>query len=407
LATDRLCYMRVRGLRVLEDARLDLVGLTVLIGENGTGKSSILEALEILRRVAASANSLQELYGIHGGVPQLLRSGAQRLVFEVGASGGTGPLVYEISFARVGDQLAIESERLDQGPVGDEPGPLHVLERVSGTTRVFDTAQRKLVDVRIPPDRPLLSSFGVLPPQPAIARMVSLLSRIRVHVPFDTTPPWISQDARRQRTPMRTSVVVEPAEGVTRLGANLANAWMRLRNEHDEAHWRDTMEYVRLGLGPDVESVQLRPDPGGGNIGLQVKFARVREPVPAHSLSDGMLAYLAFVALCRQGEEASLFAFDEPETHLHPLLLVRVLQMLDELAERRPVVLATHSDRLLDALAEPAAAAVLCELAGDRSTRLLRPDPAALGTWMERFRGIGHLRSEGYERQVFPTGAGS
>ncbi len=43
----RLAELRVRGLRTLADVMLDLGGLTVLIGDNGSGKSSVLEALRI------------------------------------------------------------------------------------------------------------------------------------------------------------------------------------------------------------------------------------------------------------------------------------------------------------------------------------------------------------------------
>jgi hypothetical protein len=37
--------------------------------------------------------------------------------------------------------------------------------------------------------------------------------------------------------------------------ANLANAYHALRTEHDEEHWRTIMDYVRLGLGDSVDSV--------------------------------------------------------------------------------------------------------------------------------------------------------
>ena len=46
---DRITRLYVEGLRTLADLSLPLDGLTVLIGENGSGKSSILEACEILR----------------------------------------------------------------------------------------------------------------------------------------------------------------------------------------------------------------------------------------------------------------------------------------------------------------------------------------------------------------------
>ena len=41
----RITEIHVEGLRTLKDVRLGLDGLTVLIGENGTGKSSLIEEI--------------------------------------------------------------------------------------------------------------------------------------------------------------------------------------------------------------------------------------------------------------------------------------------------------------------------------------------------------------------------
>ena len=73
-----LTELRIDGLRTIERAQLALDGLTVLIGENGSGKSSIIEACEILRR-ATGEHFLDELYTIHGGMGALLRQGAPSL----------------------------------------------------------------------------------------------------------------------------------------------------------------------------------------------------------------------------------------------------------------------------------------------------------------------------------------
>ena len=74
--------LRIEGLRTIEKIRLPLEGLTVLIGENGSGKSSIIEACEILRR-ATGPRFMDELHAIHGGLAGLLRQGAKRLLIGV------------------------------------------------------------------------------------------------------------------------------------------------------------------------------------------------------------------------------------------------------------------------------------------------------------------------------------
>jgi len=91
---------------------------------------------------------------------------------------------------------------------------------------------------------------------------------------------------------------------------------------------------------------------------------------------------------------------DEPELHLHPALLARVVGLLEEAAEHAPVVLATHSDRLLDALTDPVASVVLCELDEQRAVRLRRPNAERLADWLEEYRGFGSIRAEGYEAHV-------
>ena len=122
----------------------------------------------------------------------------------------------------------------------------------------------------------------------------------------------------------------------------------------------------------------------------------------AAQLSDGTLAYLAFIALFRlNASRPSLLALDEPDLHLHPRLLLRVLDFLEAMAREHPVLCATHSDRLLDGLSDPARSAVLCELDESGTTRLLRPDAEALERWLERYRGLGEIRGAGHEASIF------
>lgn len=161
------------------------------------------------------------------------------------------------------------------------------------------------------------------------------------------------------------------------------------------------IERARLGLGEDLRSFSLSPS-GRGNIALEVLFGRWPDkPLAAEQLSEGQLSYLAFVAMVELNTNRSLLAFDEPEAHLHPALLARVVWMIEELAGSCLVVLATHSDRLLDALGEPAGSVILCELDAHGATRLLRPNADRLAEWRQQYRGIGTIRAEGYQAHVF------
>ncbi|MBM4395726.1 MAG: AAA family ATPase [Deltaproteobacteria bacterium] len=396
---DRLTEIRVRGLRSLDDLVLRIGKLTVLIGDNGAGKSSIIEACELLRK-AANPNFLQEFNSIHGGFSTLGRHGCREITLGARASGPAGDLDYELTLAPDG----IVGERLDLGPLVEGKGPLHAISRVGSNIKVFSQQESKLVQCEVPPAQLAIGAFGALPPQRAIGRMAALLNGINVHIPFDVTPYWVARGVVRRHSPLRDPAFIEPAARLERQGANLASAWHALLNAGDTTSREKLLDKVRLGLGYEVENIVTLAAPGGGQVSIAVKFRGIEKPVLSFGLSDGMLAYLAFVALAQMNSDATLLAVDEPELHLHPDLLVRVTDMLEDLASEVPVVLATHSDRILDALSNPAESAVLCSLDHERRTRTLRPDPQALESWLQKFRGLGELRSAGYQGIVMTKG---
>ena len=160
------------------------------------------------------------------------------------------------------------------------------------------------------------------------------------------------------------------------------------------------MELLRLGFGDRLDTVLVSPDHGGGNIYLGLRFADLADPVMAGNLSDGQLSWLAFVAMCRLNEGRSLLAIDEPELHLHPSLLGRVISLLQSLDS--PVLVSTHSDRVLELLEDPAAAVRVCSLEGSRAV-VSRLDPVELQRWLEQFGDMGQLRASGYLSRVLQT----
>lgn len=395
---DVVSAITVRGARTVETARLDLTGLTVLIGENGVGKSTLVEACELLRR-AASPAFIEELNAIHGGLRLLLRHGATELALGVEVRGDSLPLRYELRLTPSGAAAAVSYERLVVGYPEDEATSATLIERGRTEAWVLHKRKERSLSIDVAPDSLLLTSFGRNAPHPAISRMVAALKAIEVHVPFEVTPGWVSRAHNRPSIP-RGSSLIQSATSVERLGLNLANVWHALRSDISEAHWQETMDYVRVGLGDRVESINTRADAAGGAIALWVKLRGRDEQVPAAALSEGTLAYLAFVAMFRLPSKRSLLVFDEPELHLHPRLLARVMGFFQRIAERCPVVLATHSRRLLDELRDPASSAVLCELDERDATRLRYPDRAVLDDWLKDYDGLGGLLDAGYEAEV-------
>jgi len=415
--------LRIEGLRTLADVRLQLRDLTVLIGANGSGKSSLIEACELLRK-APSPDFLKEFRRTHWGFAGLLRHGADQLKLGVRIEEDGEVIDYDFALAERAGQVVIVEETLSAGPDTLRPKSLLILQRTENSFRMRNGETDELVEAVGSPLKLALRNshlfvsiekfelngvslegiFDLRPQQLFLKtnrRVLSALRSITVQLPFETMPWWASRSFKRSSA-MREDNIVEPFERLEPLGSNLGSAYFALRNELGDAHWRETLELIRLGLG-DVEDVLVRAGGDGGKISLRVKYRSQLQPVPTFALSDGTLAYLAWVAMFRAPRPfpPALLAFDEPELHLHPHLLMRVLDFLESLSQTSPVLVATHSDRLLDGLSRPAEQAVLCELDNQGQTQLRRPDKEALARWMERYRGIGDLRSAGHDASIW------
>lgn len=416
--------LRIQGLRTLADVRLSLRELTVLIGANGSGKSSIIEACELLRK-APSRDFLKEFRRTHWGFAGLLRHGADQLKLGVRIEEDGQVLDYDFALAEQAGKVVIVEETLSAGPDTLRPKRLLFLRCTADSIQIrLGVSEERLDSLRVQlqpgfgealvltalaamaPKR-LAPDIGKLPPDSELyldtnQRVARALRSISVQLPFETLPWWASRSLKRPSA-MREDNIVEPFERLEPLGSNLGSAYFALRNDLGDAHWRETLELIRLGLGEQVEDVLVKAGGDGGKISLRVKYRSQLQPVPTFALSDGTLAYLAWVALYRapRPEPPALLAFDEPELHLHPHLLMRVLDFLESLGQSSSVLVATHSDRLLDGLSRPAQQAVLCELDARGQTQLRRPNQEALARWMERYRGIGDLRSAGHDASIW------
>jgi predicted ATPase len=391
----QITQLRIAGMRVLEDVTLDLGGLTVLIGDNGTGKSSIVEALEILRLASQPTSLIRDvIHTKHGGFHALLRRGSQalRLGARIQEADGT-KIDYDVELRSSGATAVVAKE-----------GAFLVEDSNGLPSASYDRAlsvQERLATV-LPEDQLDLSALGDR--HHLLARSRSAFQLVDVHVPFETRPLWQQQELDIRTSP-RLPCVVETTRRLARYGNNLANAFQELRNRGGDV-WQRVISRTRMGILDDVTDFRLTAR-RRGEVELEVVFGRDPDhPLPVEYLSEGQLSYLAMVALCELSTDSSMLAFDEPELHLHPGLLARVVFMLEELAKSVPVLLTTHSDRLLDCLEAPAKTVVLVDLDENGVTRLRRPNHEVLADWLQDYRGIGSLRAEGYTEHVFDDSPG-
>jgi predicted ATPase len=389
MVADRITQLSIGGMRCIDQIKLDLGAFTVLIGENGAGKSTIVEALELLRKVATESPFVDKLYQPHDGT-RLVRSGHRMLYVEARIAGAGRPLTYEVRVLRDGAYLSIQMEG-----VYDDNNGVVMTRNGAAVTCVGLDGRPTGAGNPAEPSEAVLNRARFLQ-SPDMERMQRALAAIEVHVPLDLRCSWAAPQAGPTA---RSNNTARPAERLDPGGSNLVNVYAKLRNQ---PNWRETLGRVRLVLG-DVDDVLIQPDPSGGTLGLEVRWEGGLE-VPLSGLSDGQVSTLALIAIQQLQRKVppSLIVVDEPEAHLHPGVIRRVAVGLAETGDEWPVLVATQSDAFLDAVSDRPDALVHCRLDSQRRTELARLDRAQVQGWLDNFRGIGELRREGMEDLAFP-----
>lgn len=393
----KLLEIRVRGLRTLADVSLTFGGLTVLIGDNGTGKSTLLEVLRIISLIPGG-KLIDELHRSHA-IASAVRRDSPALLIDVRFEYERREYLYAMSLSA--DALSIDIETLAMLPREGmsicEAANLEIDELPILFRRVGEKVEQgNFLELELPRTlfgkKPMLELLAVDRSAPEIFfEIARLFEGFDNHLPFDVAPVW-GKRYRNEKSHMREPRLAEPGDRLIMFGDNLVNVYQTLRNDKGNAHWQDTLMTLRLGFGRDLEDVSVSAL-GGGYTTLAVEFRSIGR-IPALQLADGLLSYMAFVAMLRLDEGRTLLAFDEPETHLHPELLARVMTLFEDAAYRYPVVLSTHSDRLLDSIPDPVASVVVCDLDREHRTRLRRLDPEQYEKWKENYLGVGDIRAE-------------
>ena len=142
--TVRFKELSISGFRRLYDVSLPLRPLCVMIGSNGTGKTSVLDVLSLLANSAQGklSESITDLAGI---TSVLTYDRAEKLKLEISMTvPHRDPLKYSLSLKPQGVSYVISEEVLCQDRPGYKQPFLHI-DSHGPEIKYFEVNQRKLV----------------------------------------------------------------------------------------------------------------------------------------------------------------------------------------------------------------------------------------------------------------------
>lgn len=326
--------LQVEGFRRLKKFRLRLRPFTVLIGANGVGKSSLLDAWTLLAR-SARGELVQAVADLHGIAA--LRSGGETETISLHASmvvENQQPITYELELSVQGTGYDITREELAQVQRGPGYPPYLFLTAEGNHVRYNDPKTKKLKkpDWEMKPGQTALSQVPPMYKEPE--RFRKALSSSTFYHTLDVGP----------RSPVRTPQPMRPAELPGTNGEDLISCLFYLR-EVDRDRFEAVEDALRAGF-PGFERLEF-PPVAAGTLALAWRDKNFKHPLYTHQLSEGTLRFLWLVTLLQSPGLTEVTLIDEPEVSLHPELLSLLVDLLREASSRTQIIVATHADRFV------------------------------------------------------------
>lgn len=312
--------------------------LTVIIGANASGKSSLFDFLRFVS--FAAANPLPpEIDPRSVGKRLFHLNGPEQIEFAlVIGHGDTKPLRYEVELRGPIGAPSIAREQLaTTGPLSsDERTSFVFLSFKNGRGAVRDPAERK----------PGRAEWTVLSNELALRRALDptliTLSRFQA---FVTAWRFYAGFDVSSSAAMRRPVPSEPSPTLAEDGSNLSAVLFSLVSEHPDA-WSELETLLRSAV-PGFLSLAVKPRGGPGTVMGIWREQGLKDELTLADLSDGTLRFLCWATLCLSPNIPPLVCIDEPEIGLHPRVLPVLAGALRLASARGQILVATHSPYFL------------------------------------------------------------
>ena len=336
----------IKNYRCLRDILLDnLTRMTVVVGANGSGKSSLFDVFTFLKD--ALTQNVASAVARRGGYRELVSRGQE------------GPIEITLKFREKGGRLVTYGLKIDTqddgrvvvdhealsyrkgqgGPYGWRfvdcrrgEGEVITNESEYGVSAMKGADQKKRKFKLDDPSTLAIKSFGQLQEFPIVSEFRSLIEN------------WHISDFHI--TDARPSAEVGYAEHLSTRGDNVALVAHYLYENHPQ-QFSKVLQAMRQRV-PGVSDVEAKPTEDGRLV-LRFQDGSFQDPFIARYVSDGTIKMFAYLVLLYDPNPHPMLAVEEPENQLYPALMRELVEEFHDYARRGgQVFVSTHSPDFLN-----------------------------------------------------------
>lgn len=389
--------IRVTNFRAFKDVELlDVPRLAVLVGANGTGKSTLFSIFGFLRDAMNSnvRTALTKLGGSRGFREVRSRDAEGPIEIEIKyRTKPRAPLVtYRLVIDEVAGRAVVEREllayrRFQRGK------PWHFLDFRRGSGFAVTNEAEETTDAsQLQRDEQSLKAPDLL----AIKGLAQFERFPAVVALGDLVENWHVSDFHISKA--RPEQEAGYAEHLSREGENLALVIEYLHDQH-KAVFDKVLNKLRQRV-PGISHVESKQTEEG-RILLRFKDEAFVAPFLARHVSDGTIKMLAYLALLYDPAPHPLLGVEEPENQLYPALLEELAEEFRAYARSGgQVFVSTHSPDFLNATTVDE---VFLLEKKNGYTRIKRArDDEQISAYMAEGDKMGYLWKHGFFKDVDP-----
>ncbi|WP_038021245.1 AAA family ATPase, partial [Synechocystis sp. PCC 7509] len=361
--------IKIEGYRRLFDVEVEMRPLTVMIGANGVGKTSLLEIFSLL--AASAKGQLQSKISDMGGLSEMMtrdKADSLAITLAMSVAGGYAPLDYYLKLEPKGQFYEIGVETLTQKNNPNAHEYLKHIDSHRADVKYFEPPDQHYVLRPNWEHNPYETSLYQVP------KMYQEPENLRKRLASCTFYGALNVAAK---SPVRLPQSMSPATLPGANGEDLVSCLYYLRETESERF--EIIEDTLAAAFPDFDRLGF-PPVAAGTLAMTWKDKNFSKPLYMHQLSEGTLRFLWLITLLQSPSLTAVTLIDEPEVSLHPELLRLLADSMREASQRTQLIVATHSDRLIRFL-EPKEVLV-CD-AEDGLTTMSWADSFNLDNWLQ------------------------